>query len=86
MYLFRLPNSVYYTRIVTSLSLRERGYPKELKLSLLTRERKVAYLRNIEQVQLILTPRGDDNDWSKDFRDDFWDVLDAALIHYDLKL
>ncbi len=54
MYLFRLPNCVYYTRIATSLSLRERGYPKELKFSLLTRERKVAYLRNIEQVQLIL--------------------------------
>ncbi|MDB1122645.1 DUF6538 domain-containing protein [Vibrio algarum] len=53
MYLLRLPNSVYYTRIATPLPLRERGYPKELKFSLLTRERKVAYLRNIEQVQLL---------------------------------
>ncbi|CAH8189277.1 tyrosine-type recombinase/integrase [Vibrio aestuarianus] len=53
MYLLRLPNSVYYTRIATPLPLRERGYPKELKFSLLTRERKLAYLRNIEQVQLL---------------------------------
>ncbi|MEZ8946781.1 DUF6538 domain-containing protein, partial [Vibrio sp. 10N.247.311.12] len=52
MYLLRLPNSVYYTRIATPLSLRSSGYPKEFKFSLLTRERKVAYLRNIEQVQL----------------------------------
>ncbi|MDB1123429.1 tyrosine-type recombinase/integrase [Vibrio algarum] len=55
MYLLRLPNSVYYTRIATPLPLRERGYAKELKFSLLTRERKVAYLRNIEQVQLLHT-------------------------------
>ena len=53
MYLLRLPNSVYYTRIATPLPLREKGYPKEFKFSLLTRERKVAYLRNIEQVQLL---------------------------------
>ncbi|CAK2437412.1 Site-specific recombinase XerD [Vibrio crassostreae] len=53
MYLLRLPNSVYYTRIATPLSLRNSGYPKEFKFSLLTRERKVAYLRNIEQVQLL---------------------------------
>ncbi|WP_430519211.1 DUF6538 domain-containing protein [Aliivibrio sp.] len=51
MYLLRLPNSVYYTRIATPLPLRERGYPKEFKFSLLTRDRKVAYLRNIEQLR-----------------------------------
>ena len=54
MYLLRLPNSVYYTRIATPLSLRSGGYSKEFKFSLLTRERKVAYRRNIEQVQLFL--------------------------------
>ncbi|MDD9156708.1 tyrosine-type recombinase/integrase [Aliivibrio sp. S4TY2] len=53
MYLLRLPNSVYYTRIATPLSLRESGYPNELKFSLLTRERKTAYRRNVEQVQLL---------------------------------
>ncbi len=53
MYLLRLPNSVYYTRIATPLSLHESGYPNEFKFSLLTRERKAAYLRNIEQVQLL---------------------------------
>ncbi|MEZ8908031.1 tyrosine-type recombinase/integrase, partial [Vibrio atlanticus] len=37
----------------TPLSLRSSGYPKEFKFSLLTRDRKVAYLRNIEQVQLL---------------------------------
>ncbi|WP_394136057.1 DUF6538 domain-containing protein [Shewanella algae] len=51
--MLRLPNSVYYTRIATPLSLRESGYPNEYKFSLLTRERKTAYLRNIEQVQLL---------------------------------
>ncbi|MEZ8410344.1 DUF6538 domain-containing protein [Vibrio splendidus] len=50
MYLLRLPNSVYYTRIATPISLQSSGSPKEFKFSLLTRERKVAYLRNIEQV------------------------------------
>lgn len=40
--------------MATSLSPRERGYPEELKLSLLARKRKVAYLCNIEQTQLIL--------------------------------
>ncbi|MGR6859708.1 DUF6538 domain-containing protein [Aliivibrio salmonicida] len=53
MYLLRLPNSVYYTRIATPVSLRESGYPNELKFSLLTRERKTAYRRNVEQVQLL---------------------------------
>ncbi|MEZ8895168.1 DUF6538 domain-containing protein [Vibrio sp. 10N.247.310.81] len=55
MYLLRLPNSVYYTRIATPISLQSSGSPKEFKFSLLTRERKVAYLRNIEQVQLLHT-------------------------------
>ena len=54
MYLLRLPNSMYYTRIATPLSLRSSGYPKEFKFSLFTRERKVAYLRNIKQVQLFM--------------------------------
>ncbi|MGD8123005.1 DUF6538 domain-containing protein [Vibrio sp. TRT 2004] len=54
MYLMRLPNSVYYTRVATPLSLRISGYPKEFKFSLLTRERKVASLRNIVQVQLLM--------------------------------
>ena len=44
---------MYYTRIATPLSLRESGYPNELKFSLLTRERKTAYRRNVEQVQLL---------------------------------
>ncbi|CAH8235723.1 hypothetical protein [Vibrio aestuarianus] len=50
MYLLRLPNSVYYTRIAPPLPLRESGYPKEFTLFFLTR---IAYLRNIEQVQLL---------------------------------
>ncbi|MDE1255054.1 hypothetical protein L9W76_18180 [Vibrio aestuarianus] len=53
MYLLRLPNSVYDTRIAPPLPLRESGYPKEFTLFFLTRDRKIAYLRNIEQVQLL---------------------------------
>ncbi|WP_412523059.1 DUF6538 domain-containing protein [Shewanella chilikensis] len=51
--MLRLPNSLYYTRIATPLSLRESGYTNKFKFSLLTRERKTAYLRNIEQVQQL---------------------------------
>ncbi|PMH38323.1 hypothetical protein BCU70_03375 [Vibrio sp. 10N.286.49.C2] len=50
MYLLRLPNSVYYTRIVTPLSPRDIGYRKPFKSSLLPRERKISYLRKIDQV------------------------------------
>ncbi|WP_254068162.1 hypothetical protein [Vibrio aestuarianus] len=53
MYLLRLPNSVYDTRIAPPLPLCESGYPKEFTFSFLTRDRKIAYLRNIEQVQLL---------------------------------
>ncbi|MCJ0821314.1 hypothetical protein MO988_07835 [Vibrio vulnificus] len=53
MYLLRLPNSVYYTRVATPLSLRSMGYPKESRFSLFTRERRVAYLRNVEHTKLI---------------------------------
>ncbi|TOG13874.1 integrase [Vibrio parahaemolyticus] len=53
MYLLRLPNSVYYTRVATPLSLRSMGYPKEIRFSLFTRERRVAYLRNVEHTKLI---------------------------------
>lgn len=53
MYLIKLASGVYYTHIATPLSLRGSGYPNEFKSSLLTRDRKTAYLRNIEQVQLL---------------------------------
>lgn len=53
MYLLRLPNSVYDTRIAPPLPLRESDYPKEFTFFFLTRDRKIAYLRNIEQVQLL---------------------------------
>lgn len=55
MYLLRLPNSVYYTRIATPHSLRSIGYPNEIRFSLFTRERRVACLRNIDQTKVILT-------------------------------
>ncbi|MEI8673378.1 hypothetical protein P4S52_17570 [Vibrio sp. SA48] len=38
MYLLRLPNSVYDTRIAPHLPLRESGYPKEFTFSFLTRD------------------------------------------------
>jgi hypothetical protein len=48
MYLFRQSNGVYYTRIATPLSLRGNGFPKKF-----TRERRLAYRRNIEQTKTI---------------------------------
>ncbi|HAV1411532.1 tyrosine-type recombinase/integrase [Vibrio parahaemolyticus] len=53
MYLFRQSNGVYYTRIATPLSLQGNGFPKEIRLSLFTRERRLAYRRNIEQTKTI---------------------------------
>ncbi len=45
---------------------------------------EMGFLEFVQQRQKVrkkqlfdLTPRGDDNYWSKDFRDDFGDVLDA---------
>lgn len=55
MYLLRLPNSVYYTRIATPHSLHSRGYPKEIRFSLFTKERRIACLRNVDQTKIILS-------------------------------
>ncbi|EGQ9060138.1 tyrosine-type recombinase/integrase [Vibrio parahaemolyticus] len=53
MYLFRQPNSVYYTRVATPTSLQKNGFPKEIRLSLVTRERRLAYKRNLDQTKVI---------------------------------
>ncbi|EJB8584481.1 site-specific integrase [Vibrio parahaemolyticus] len=47
MYLLKLPSSVYYHRSPVPASLRERGFPNEVRLSLLTKDRNVALERNI---------------------------------------
>ncbi|MGY6396174.1 tyrosine-type recombinase/integrase [Vibrio parahaemolyticus] len=47
MYLLKLPSSVYYHRSPVPVSLRERGFPNEVRLSLLTKDRNVATQRNI---------------------------------------
>ncbi|HCH4900360.1 TPA: tyrosine-type recombinase/integrase [Vibrio parahaemolyticus] len=46
MYLFRAPNSTYYTRICLPKSLRDNGFPFDLKISLLTKRRDEAVERN----------------------------------------
>ncbi|MDE1209642.1 DUF6538 domain-containing protein [Vibrio aestuarianus] len=53
MYLFRQPNSVYYTRVAIPTSLQKNGFPKEIRLSLVTRDRRMAYKRNLEQTKVI---------------------------------
>ncbi len=53
MYLFRLPNSVYYTRVTISTSLQKNGFPKEFRPSLITPERRLAYKRNLNQTKII---------------------------------
>ncbi|EOG7786252.1 tyrosine-type recombinase/integrase [Vibrio fluvialis] len=53
MYLFRQPNCVYYTRVATPTSLQKNGFPKEIRLSLVTRERRLAYKRNLDQTKVI---------------------------------
>ncbi|QPL55597.1 MULTISPECIES: DUF6538 domain-containing protein [Vibrio] len=47
MYLLKLPSSVYYHRSPVPVSLRERGFPNEVRLSLLTKDRQIALERNI---------------------------------------
>jgi len=46
MYLFRAPNCTYYTRICLPKHLRDRGFPFDLKISLLSRYRGEAVSRN----------------------------------------
>ncbi len=53
MYLFRQPNSVYYTRVAIPTSLQKNGFPKEIRLSLATRDRRMAYKRNLDQTKVI---------------------------------
>ncbi|MGX9460403.1 tyrosine-type recombinase/integrase [Shewanella sp. A14] len=48
MYLYRAPNNVYFTRICLSKYLRDKGFPFDVKVSLLTRDRAEAVIRNIE--------------------------------------
>ncbi|EGQ7798840.1 tyrosine-type recombinase/integrase [Vibrio parahaemolyticus] len=53
MYLLKLPSSVYYHRSPVPTVLRERGFPSEIRLSLLTKDRSIALQRNI-QISLIV--------------------------------
>lgn len=48
MYLFRATNCTYYTRICLSKSLRDLGFPFDLKISLLTKLRAIATRRNLQ--------------------------------------
>ncbi len=47
MYLFKAPNYTYYTRICLPKNLRDRGFPFDLKISLLTKNRPLASERNL---------------------------------------
>jgi hypothetical protein len=44
----RAPNNVYFTRICLSKYLRDKGFPFDVKVSLLTRDRAEAVIRNID--------------------------------------
>jgi integrase len=54
MYLFRAPNCTYYTRICLPKNLRDRGFPFDLKISLLTKSGTVAIKRNFSVANAIL--------------------------------
>ena len=47
-YISRAPNNVYYTRICLAKSLRDKGFPFDIKVSLLTSDRAEAVIRNID--------------------------------------
>ncbi|MBO1894252.1 hypothetical protein HNW13_000330 [Shewanella sp. BF02_Schw] len=48
MYLYRASNNVYFTRICLAKYLRDKGFPFDVKVSLLTRDRAEAVIRNID--------------------------------------
>ncbi|MCG9627423.1 tyrosine-type recombinase/integrase [Vibrio mediterranei] len=47
MYLFKTASHNYYTRICLPKCARDRGFPFDLKISLLTKDRRLASLRNL---------------------------------------
>ncbi|MEZ8794575.1 tyrosine-type recombinase/integrase [Vibrio splendidus] len=47
MYLFKTASHNYYTRICLPKSARDRGFPYDLKISLLTKNRRLASMRNL---------------------------------------
>jgi integrase len=47
MYLFKTASHNYYTRICLPKSARDRGFPFDLKISLLTKDRRLASMRNL---------------------------------------
>ncbi|MFH0257072.1 site-specific integrase [Vibrio rumoiensis] len=53
MYLIKQANSVYYTRICCPKALVRLGYPFDIKVSLLTKDRHTASLRNLHISALI---------------------------------
>jgi integrase len=55
MYLFRASNCTYYTRICLPKNLRDRGFPFDLKISLLTKSRAVAIKRNLSIANVIMS-------------------------------
>ena len=55
MYLFRAPNCTYYTRICLPKNLRDRGFPFDVKVSLLTKSRAVAVKRNFSIANAIMS-------------------------------
>ncbi|MCW8328749.1 site-specific integrase [Photobacterium sp. SDRW27] len=53
MYLFRAANCTYYTRICLPKSLKDRGFPFDIKVSLLTKCRAEAVERNLEVARTL---------------------------------
>jgi hypothetical protein len=48
IYIYRAPNNVYFTRICLSKYLRGKDFPFDVKVSLPTRDRAEAVIRNID--------------------------------------
>ncbi|CAH8215217.1 hypothetical protein VAE308_1150027 [Vibrio aestuarianus] len=54
MYLYKHPNSVYYTRICTPKKLVALGFPFDFKISLRTKERSEALRRNLVTAPIVI--------------------------------
>lgn len=61
MYLVKQSNVVYYSRVCYPQALINIGYPFDIKVSLLTKDRATAVLRNLHISAIIKQPLSDES-------------------------
>lgn len=85
MYLFKSPSGTYYTRLCLPKALKIRGFPFDIKASLLTKERHIANYRNaliVAKLHPVVhnTPEGTSPD---EFNRQVSDIIDEVRDCFD---